>query len=72
MLGRFSALSLFAMIALGLTIGFVLQARIQARALREAEQLTSVVSGLAIAPDLSSGELVDWLAGRRPAPAQPA
>src|SRR4051794_37408117 len=57
LLGRFSALSLFAMVALGLTIGFVLQARIEARALREAEQFTRVFSRLAVAPNLSSADL---------------
>ena len=57
LLGRFSVLSLVAMVALGLTIGFVLQARIEARALRAAEQLTLVFSSVAVAPNLSSADL---------------
>jgi len=57
LLGRFSGLSLFAMVALGLTIGMVLQARIEARALHEAEQLTRVFSQMAVVPNLSSTDL---------------
>jgi diguanylate cyclase (GGDEF)-like protein len=57
LLGRFSALSLLAMVALGLTIGFVLQARIEARALRESEQLTRVFNRLAVVPNLRTTDL---------------
>jgi hypothetical protein len=45
LLGRFSVL-----VALGLTIGFVLQGRIEALALRAAEQLALVFSSVAVAP----------------------
>jgi diguanylate cyclase (GGDEF)-like protein len=57
LLGRFSALSLIAMVALGFVMGFVLQARIEARALREAEQLTRVSNRLAVASRLTSRDL---------------
>jgi diguanylate cyclase (GGDEF)-like protein len=57
LLGRFSGLSLVAMVALGLTIGLVLEARIEARALSHAEQLTRVFTSVAVAPQLSSSEL---------------
>jgi diguanylate cyclase (GGDEF)-like protein len=57
LLGRFSGLSLLAMVLLGLTIGFVLQDRIEARALRHAEELTEVFSRVVVAPNVSRADL---------------
>ena len=51
LLGKFSGLSLLAMVLLGLTIGFVLQDRIEARALRKAEQLAEVFNRVVVAPN---------------------
>jgi diguanylate cyclase (GGDEF)-like protein len=65
LLRRFGALSLLAMVALGAAVGYVLQARIEARALHEAERLTQVFNNLAVAPNLSHGELDRPLAPRR-------
>jgi diguanylate cyclase (GGDEF)-like protein len=57
LLGRFSALSLLAMVALAFAIGIVLSDRIEQRALRNAEQLTRVVSRMAVVPNLSPADL---------------
>ncbi len=65
LLGRFSGLSLLAMVALGLAIGIVLQARIEARALREAERLTRVFNRLAVVPNLSRADLERPLGAER-------
>src|SRR5215207_1660059 len=57
LLGKFSGLSLLAMLVLGLVIGTVLHGRIETRALREAERLTQVFSSLAVAPNLTRAQL---------------
>jgi diguanylate cyclase (GGDEF)-like protein len=57
LLGKFSTLSLLAMLALAFLMGTVLHERIEARALREAERLTQVFSSLAVAPNLTSADL---------------
>ena len=57
LLGRFSALSLLAMLALAFVIGVVLSHRIEQRALRDAEQLTRVFNRLAVAPNLTRADL---------------
>jgi diguanylate cyclase (GGDEF)-like protein len=65
LLGRYSALSLTVMVALGFAIGYVLQDRIEARALREAEQLTRVFSRLAVASQLTPRDLEAPLPARQ-------
>ena len=57
LLGKFSALSLLAMLVLALSIGAVLHARMEARALRGAEQLTTMIGQLTIAPRITRAEL---------------
>ena len=57
LLVKFSALSLLAMVALALVVGLVLQDRMEARALRNAEQLTRVFNRLAVASNLTPGDL---------------
>jgi diguanylate cyclase (GGDEF)-like protein len=57
LLGKFSGLSLLAMVLLGLTIGLVLQERIENRALRKAEQLAAVFNRVVVAPNLSRADL---------------
>ena len=64
-LGMFSALSLVAMVTLAFVIGTVLQARLEARALRGAEQLTSVIGQLTVGPQLRSGQLADKLSAQK-------
>ena len=44
LLGKFTGLSLLAMVALAFVIGMVLHGRIEARALTNAEQLTGVIA----------------------------
>ncbi len=63
LLGKFSALSLLAMLVLALSIGTVLHARMETRALRGAEQLTTVIAQLTVAPRITRAELA------RPLPA---
>ena len=53
LLGKFSALSLLAMLALAIAIGTALQERIETRALRDSERLTTVFNSLAVVPNLS-------------------
>jgi diguanylate cyclase (GGDEF)-like protein len=57
LLGKFSALSLLAMIALALAIGTALQSRIETRALRDSERLTRVFNSLAVVPNVSHSDL---------------
>jgi diguanylate cyclase (GGDEF)-like protein len=57
LLGKFSLLSLLAMIALAVTIGAALQSRIETRALRDSERLTQVFNNLAVAQNLSYSDL---------------
>ena len=57
LLGKFNALSLLAMVILALVIGTVLHARIEQRALRGAEQLTSAVGQLTVGPRLTREQL---------------
>jgi diguanylate cyclase (GGDEF)-like protein len=57
LLGKFSALSLLAMIALALAIGTALQHRIETRALRDSERLTQVFNSLAVAPNIEYEDL---------------
>ncbi len=57
LLGKFSGLSLLAMVVLGVTVGFVLQDRIEARALRNAEQLTEIFNRVVVAPNLTRADL---------------
>jgi diguanylate cyclase (GGDEF)-like protein len=57
LLGKFNGLSLLAMVALALVFGTVLQNRIEARALRSAEQLTGVIGQLSVAPRLTRAQL---------------
>ncbi len=45
------------MVVLALGIGFALQNQIEARALRQAEQLTRVFNRLAVAPNLTPRDL---------------
>jgi diguanylate cyclase (GGDEF)-like protein len=61
LLGKFSGLSLLAMLILAAVIGTVLHGRIEARALREAERLTQVFSSLAIVPNVTRADLEDPL-----------
>ena len=57
LLGKFNGLSLLSMIVLALVIGTVLQARIETRALRGAEQLTNAIGQLTVAPRLTREQL---------------
>ena len=57
LLGKFSVLSLVAMVLLAVSIGVVLRDRIEARALRKAEDVTRVANRLAIAPNLTRADL---------------
>jgi diguanylate cyclase (GGDEF)-like protein len=57
LLGKFTGLSLLAMVVLALVIGTVLHARLETRALRNAEQLTGVIGQLTVAPRLTRAEL---------------
>jgi diguanylate cyclase (GGDEF)-like protein len=57
LLGKFSGLSLLAMIVLGLTVGYVLQDRIEARALRSAEQVAEIFNRVVVAPNLTRTDL---------------
>ena len=57
LLGKFSGLSLIAVVVLAMLIGTVLHARIETRALREAERLTQVFSSLAVAPNITRRDL---------------
>src|SRR5829696_8029333 len=57
LLGKFSGMSLFAMVLLGLTIGYVLQDRIERRALDGAAQLTEVFNRVTVAPNVTRGDL---------------
>jgi hypothetical protein len=61
LLGKFSGLSLVAMLALALIIGTVLQRRIETRALRGAEQLAGVIGHLTVAPLLMRSQLAGTL-----------
>lgn len=64
LLGKFSGLSLLAMVVIGLVMGVVLQNRIEGRALRDAEQLVQVLNSLAVAPNLApEGSAAGALAG---------
>ena len=65
LLGKFNGLSLLAMITLAFVIGAVLQARIEARALRGAQQLTSVIGQLTVGPQLKSGQLAEPLSAQK-------
>ena len=53
LLGKFSALSLLAMLALAIAMGTVMQSSIESRALRDSERLTQVFNSLAVAPNLT-------------------
>src|SRR5215207_2405283 len=57
LLGKFSALSLVAMLVLAIAIGMALHERIETRALREAERLTQVFGSLAVAPNITRADL---------------
>jgi diguanylate cyclase (GGDEF)-like protein len=57
LLGKFSALSLLAMLALAIAIGTVLQGRIETRALRDSERLTQLFNRLAVVPNLTHADL---------------
>jgi diguanylate cyclase (GGDEF)-like protein len=57
LLGKFSALSLLAMLALAIAIGTALQERIETRALRDSERLTTIFNNLAVVPNLSRSDL---------------
>ena len=57
LLGKFSGLSMLAMLALAITIGTVLHGRIETRALREAERLTEVFGSLAVVPNITPADL---------------
>src|SRR5690242_9746827 len=57
LLGKFSGLSLLAMVLLGLTLGLVLQDRIEARALKNARELTEVFSRVAVGPNVNRADL---------------
>ena len=65
LLGKFSALSLLAMLALAIVIGTVLQGRIETRALRDSERLTQVFSSLAVVPNLERADLDAPLTARK-------
>jgi diguanylate cyclase (GGDEF)-like protein len=57
LLGKFSALSLLAMLVLAIAIGTALHGRIETRALREAERLTQVLNSLAVVPNLTRADI---------------
>jgi diguanylate cyclase (GGDEF)-like protein len=57
LLGKFSALSLVAMLVLASAIGMALHERIDTRALREAERLTQVFGSLAVAQNVTRADL---------------
>jgi diguanylate cyclase (GGDEF)-like protein len=61
LLGKFSGLSLLAMVLLAVVIGSVLHARIEARALTKAEELTEVFNRVVVAPNLSRADLAEPL-----------
>jgi diguanylate cyclase (GGDEF)-like protein len=62
LLGKFSGLSLLAMVLLAVVVGSVLQDRIEARALTKAEELTEVFNRVVVAPNVSRADLAEPLA----------
>jgi diguanylate cyclase (GGDEF)-like protein len=65
LLGKFTGLSLLAMVALAFVIGTVLHGRIEARALSNAEQLAGVIAKITLAPRLTRAELARPLGDAR-------
>src|SRR5688500_12582426 len=65
LLGKFSLLSLGVILVLGLGVATVLTARIEQRALRNAEELAGVTRDLGVAPQLRSEDLTAPLGERR-------
>jgi hypothetical protein len=57
LLGAFSLLSLGLLVLIGVVLGFVLQGRIERRALIDAQRLAETVTQVGVYPHVKQGEL---------------